>query len=229
MNLIVGCPVSCREWILPTWFAHVHRAAETAGVEPSFTFVAHPADRSWECLLDHAPDATIITAPFNRGNDERRWNPPRYEQMVILRNQLLHAVRDQSPDLFLSLDSDILLHPDQLKLMIECLDRFDAVGGRCYMTSNGTRFPSWGRLSKHGNLQRTDAEGTFPVDVIMAIKLMNPTAYAVDYTFDMQGEDIGWCRAAAWAGVRLGWDGRVIAKHVLAPHLMTPRDPRVGF
>jgi hypothetical protein len=229
VKLIVGCPVSCREWILPTWFAHVHRAADTAGLQPDFTFVCHPQDRSWDCLLGHAPDATIVPAGFARGNDERRWNSARYQQMVELRNQLLVAVRQQGPDLFLSLDSDILLHPDQLKLMIECLDRFDAVGGRCYMTSSGTRFPSWGRLSRYGNLQRTDAEGTFPVDVIMAVKLMTPAAYAVDYAFDLQGEDIGWSRAATGAGVTLGWDGRSIAKHVLAPHLLTARDSRVGF
>lgn len=229
MNLIVGCPVSCREWVLPTWFAHVERAAELAGLQPSYTFVCHPNDRSWACLLGHAPGCTIVPASFNRGNDERRWNPPRYQQMVELRNELLGAVREQSPDLFLSIDSDILLHPDQLKLMIECLDRFDAVGGRCYMTSSGTRFPSWGRLTRDGNLQRTDSDGTFPVDVIMALKLMTPAAYNVDYVLDVQGEDIGWSRAAARAGVRLGWDGRVIAKHVLAPHLLTPRDPRVGF
>jgi hypothetical protein len=229
VNLIVGCPVSCREWILPTWFAHVERAAELAGLQPTFTFVCHPDDRSWSCLLEHAPTATMVTAPFRRGRDERRWNPERYLQMVDLRNQLLETVRAQQPDLFLSLDSDILLHPDQLKLMVECLDRFDAVGGRCYMTSSGTRFPSWGRLTRHGNLQRTDAEGTFPVDVIMACKLMTPPAYAIDYVLDIQGEDIGWSRAATQAGVRLGWDGRVIAKHVLAPHLLTPLDPRVGF
>jgi hypothetical protein len=229
VNLIVGCPVSCREWILPTWFAHVERAAELAGVKPTYAFVVHPNDRTRTCILLHAPAAIMIAPPFHRGNDERRWNGPRYEQMVGLRNQLLSAVRKRHPDLFLSLDSDILLHPDQIKLMIECLDRFDAVGGRCYMTSSGTRFPSWGRLTRHGNLQRTDSDGTFPVDVIMACKLMTPAAYNVDYAFDLQGEDIGWSRAAAQAGVRLGWDGRVIAKHVLAPHLLTPRDPRVGF
>lgn len=229
MKLLVGCPVSCREWILPTWFAHVRNAALIAGLDPQFVFVCHRTDRSWDVLLHQAPDATMIEAPFARGRDTRQWDPPRYQQMVDLRNQLLTAVRAQGPDLFLSLDSDILLHPDQLKLMIECLDRFDAVGGRCYMTSSGTRFPSWGRLTRAGGLQRIDSDGTFAVEVIMAIKLMTPQAYAVDYAFDLQGEDIGWSRNAARAQLRLGWDGRTIAKHVLAPHLMTPRDARVGF
>jgi hypothetical protein len=113
--------------------------------------------------------------------------------------------------------------------MIEALERFDAVGSRCYMTASGTRFPSWARLLPSGGLQRTDSDGTFAVDVIMALKLMNPAAYNVDYRFDPQGEDIGWSQACTEAGVRLGWDGRVVAKHVLAPHLLTPRDSRVGF
>ncbi len=229
MNLIVGCPVAHREWILPTWFAHVRAATDLAGLSPTFTFVCHPDDRSWGCITDHAPDATLVSAPFARGRDQRDWRPERYAQMVELRNLLLGSVRAQAPDLFLSLDSDILLHPDQLKLMVDDLDRFDAVGGRCYMTSAGTRFPSWGRLSRLGNLQRVDSTGTFAVDVIMAIKLMTPAAYAVDYEFDLQGEDVGWSRAATRAGVRLGWDGQVASKHVLASHLLTPVDARVGF
>lgn len=229
MHLIVGCPVSHREWILQPWFDHVARAVEIAGVEATFLFVCHPDDPSRDCITAWAPfSTTILDAPFHRGVDQRRWNPERYGQMVELRNQLLRGVRERRPDLFLSLDSDILLHPDQLKFMVECLDRFDAVGGRCYMTPSGTRFPSWGRLNR-GMLQRHDAEGTFSVDVIMACKLMTPFAYGVDYAVDLQGEDIGWSRNATAAGVRLGWDGRVIAKHVLAPHLLTPRDPRVGF
>jgi hypothetical protein len=176
----------------------------------------------------YAPEATMVEAPFARGGDVRDWRPERYRQMVELRNLLLGAVRDQAPDVFLSLDSDILLHADQLTLMFETLQGYDAVGGRCYMTTAGTRFPSWGRLY-NGMLQRYDATGTFQVDVIMAIKLMSPAAYHVDYTFDLQGEDVGWSRNAVSAGLRLGWDGRVAAKHVLAPHLLTARDARVGF
>lgn len=229
MNLLIGCPVSHREWILPAWFDHIRAASDTAGISAEFIFVCHPQDPSWDLIRGDAPDATMIAAPFHRGTDQRRWNAQRYEQMVDLRNGLLAGVRRAEPDLFLSLDSDILIHPDQLKFMIESVERFDAIGGRCYMTSSGTRFPSWGRFVRSGSMQRVDAEGVFGVDIIMAIKLMTPAAYAVNYALDLQGEDIGWSRNATAAGLRLGWDGRVIAKHVLAPHLLTPVDPRVGF
>lgn len=225
---MVGCPVAHREWILPTWLRHVTAAADVAGLEPEIVLLCSRQDPSWNCVAERVPDATLIEAPFHRPRDDREWNPPRYLQMVELRNRVLAAVRQSGPDLFLSLDSDILLHPDHLKFMIEALDRFDAVGGRCYMTSSGTRFPSWARLAR-GSLQRIDSEGTFAVDVIMACKLMTPPAYNVDYRFDLQGEDIGWSTACTERGLRLGWEGRVISKHVLAPHLLTPRDARVGF
>lgn len=226
MNLVVGCPVAHREWILPAWFAHIDRAAETAGLSPTFVFVAHPTDPSIELL--HARGATVIDAPFNRGTDVRTWNFERYKQMTDLRNLLLTEVRAQSPDLFWSVDSDILVHPDQLKLLVEDLDRFDAVGGRCYMTVAGSRFPSWANLTRSG-LRRVDGDGIWDADVIMALKLMSPAAYNVGYMADLQGEDVGWSNACRAQGLRLGWDGRVIAKHVLAPHLLAQVDPRVGF
>jgi hypothetical protein len=96
VKLLVGCPVAQRQWILPTWFNHVRTAADVAGIEPAFVFVVHPQDRSWNCILEHAPDATLIEPPFNRGNDVRTWTPQRYVQMVTLRNLLLAGVRAQA-------------------------------------------------------------------------------------------------------------------------------------
>lgn len=229
MNLVVGCPVAHRQWVLPAWFGHVRSACAAAGVDPEFVFVCDPNDPSWDCIREQAPAATLVECVTTRGGDVRRWNQHRYRDMVSLRNRLLEAVQTLEPDAFLSLDSDILLHPDQVKFLLGDLERFDAVGGRCYMTAHGTRFPSWGRLSRNGGLQRQDAAGVFDVDVIMAIKMMSPDAYWVPYALDLQGEDIGWSRSCRARGLRLGWDGRVVAKHVLAPHLLEPVDVRVGF
>lgn len=228
MNVVFGCPVAHREWVLPAWFDHIHKACVHAGVSPGFVFVCDPNDESWGCIETFAPGAAIVECSTTR-RDVREWGPPRYLQMVELRNRLLGAVRDLAPDLFFSVDSDILLHPDQLTNLIETSGSFDAVGGRCYMTATGTRFPSWGSLTKTGALRRDDRDGVFAVDVIMAAKLMSPAAYRVDYRFDLQGEDIGWSKACREHHVRLGWDGRVAAKHVLAPHLLGRVDARVGF
>lgn len=231
--VIVGCPVSHRQWALDGWFDHVDAAAKVAGVEVGFVFVGDARhDRSFEVIERRAPDAVIGQAVSLRSTDVRDWGRPgRYAEMVVVRNQLLGLVRELDPDVFVSLDSDIMIHPDALGLLVEDLaaGTWDAVGGKCFMTQAGTRFPSWARFGRSGGLERYDSDGCFTVDVIMAIKAMSRTAYRVDYALHPQGEDAGWSVACRRAGLKLGWDGRVASKHVMAPHLLGHRDPRVGF
>lgn len=191
-------------------------------------FVGNPADPSFEVIASHAPNATVINVADTRGSDRRVWSSARYRHMVELRNLLLGEVRRQSPDLFLSLDSDILLHPEALELMIGDLGCFDAVGARCYMTATGVSAPSYANLGREGSLRRPDSDSVFACQVIMAAKLMSPTAYRVDYRIHAQGEDIGWSTACTDAGLRLGWEGRVVSKHVLCPGMLDEIDPRVG-
>jgi len=174
----------------------------------------------------------VLDVPNSRGADVRDWTSPgRYAHMVEIRNLLLEGVRMMDAGLFLSLDSDILIHPFAVRNLIDDVieDGWGAVGGKCYMTSTGTQYPSWGKLGREGQIMRTDAEGYFAVEVIMAVKMMTPAAYRVDYRLDLQGEDIGWSRACREAGLSLAWDGRVASKHVLEPHLLDRLDPRVGY
>lgn len=228
----VGCPVAHRAWVLDAWFDHVEAACEAADVEPRYVFVGDPErDRSFKVIGRRATECDVIAVPNGKGDDVRRWDQGRYRQMVELRNLLLGLVRDIGPSFFLSLDSDILLHPDVLNVLLEDMEKddYDAIGGRCFMTQTGRSCPSWARLSPRGALQRYDSDGYFAAQIIMAIKLMRPTAYHIDYELHIQGEDIGWSLACQRAGLKLGWDGRLASKHVLAPHLLNLLDPRVGF
>jgi hypothetical protein len=63
----------------------------------------------------------------------------------------------------------------------------------------------------------------------LAIKLMSPRAYNIDYRFHHQGEDIGWSVAATEKGLKLGWDGRICSKHVMAADQLQLVDPRCGY
>jgi hypothetical protein len=97
------------------------------------------------------------------------------------------------------------------------------------MQPAGTMAPSWARLSYSQGLDRSDSQGYFQVQIIMAIKMMGPDAYAIDYEPHAQGEDIGWSLACERAGLQLAWDGRVASKHVMDPRQLHRRDPRVGY
>jgi len=229
--LVVGCPVAHRGWVLDAWFDHIEDACEIAGVEPTFAFVVDRGDNCIGVIERRARNLTMELVERSKGNDARRWDPKRFAYMVDIRNRLLALVRAVAPARFLSVDSDILIHRHLVQELIADLDdgTYDAVGAKCYMTSTGTKFPSWGRIGRSGSLQRYDASGYFPADVIMAIKIMGPRAYGVDYELDLQGEDIGWCKACTRNGLRLGWDGRIVSKHLLSPSMMGRVDARVGW
>lgn len=229
-EFIVGCPVYKRDWILDRWFDHVERACESAGVSPVYAFVVDPRDEDTLKVISNHAGAGYVFGVQEKAEHEdvREWHADRYRWMVEIRNELLGVVRLVEPRLFLSLDSDILLHPDAIKNMMETIETCDAVGGKAYMT-DGRSHPSWASISRSGGLSRRDADGVFPVQVIMAVKLMSPAAYKIDYKFNDRGEDVGWSLACADAGVKLKWDGRVTNKHVMRPEQLNEVDRRVGF
>lgn len=234
MNLLIGCPIKNRAWIIDQWVRHVKVAVTEADIDRvMLVFVGDTlADRGTFTALDQACLDYNLSRLVGHVDDaqpyQRNWAvPSRLQQMARLRNELLSYVRANGPKLFWSLDSDILAHPQALSGAIEAMRtrEFDAVGTKCFMTEHGDRYPSYGQLGPHG-MKRTNQHGVISVDVIMASKLMSPAAYAVDYEFDRLGEDIGWSRSARKQGLKLGWDGRYCSRHVMRPHLLDKEDVR---
>lgn len=236
IDILIGCPIQKREWIIAEWVRHVMSATKKAGLKPGFLFVMDPNEEPLSTMVHNQAmiknvDLWVVEVEEAERADSRVWNSIRYERMVELRNLLLGAVREINPPLFLSLDSDILLHQDSLASMVHVLHDNDAgaVGGKAYMSHTGRTYPSYGRIGYQNNLQRTDSEGVLKVDVLMAIKLMTPAAFNVDYTYDGHGEDIGWSKACKEAGLSLYWDGTITNKHVMRPQDLTRIDVRAGF
>lgn len=235
-DLVVGCPVRKRAWILPRWFDYIEAACAEVLVAPTYVFVIGPEDfETSECILQETSkrrrEVVLVPADEPVREDVRVWNEDRYHHMVYLRNLLLGSVRTIGPDLFWSVDSDMLVHQDALTHAIDALQRFDAVASRAYLSEGqDTRCPNWATYTRMGGLSRQDMNGaSFAVGVIMAIKLMTPAAYNVDYAWNHQGEDIGWSLAARKKGLTLGWDSRTTSKHVFYPHELDKVDGRCGY
>lgn len=232
--IVVGCPVRDRAWCLPEWFTRIEAACKLAEEKPHYVFVGDPVhDRDTFLAIDtncrvYGRECSIVSLNEPYESYKRVWNLIRFGEMARLRNSLLKRVRELEPEHFWSVDSDILVAKDALTSALEARSRFDAVGSRCYMTERGTIAPSYAMLNG-GGLVRPDGKGCHPVDVIMAVKLMSPKAYYVDYETHRQGEDIGWSIAARKQGVKLGWDGRTISKHLMTKDALEKVDDRVGF
>lgn len=235
INLLVGCPIQKRDWIIAEWFSHVMAATKQANRIPGFIFVLDPNEEPLNTMIHNLckinnVDLWTIPIQENDRDDVRDWNHIRFMRMVYLRNCLLEGVRHISPPLFLSLDSDILIHQYCIKSLIEKFsEEYSAIGGKAYMTHMGKHYPSYGMLLDQGNLYRQDSEGVFKVDVIMAIKMMKPEAYNIDYSFDAIGEDIGFSKNCSKSGLRLMWDGTITNKHVMRKIDLGKIDDRCGF
>lgn len=238
MKVAVGCPIKNRAWIFPEWIDAVKIAFDVAGLEPHFALlVGLEEDGTDDGTFDMALEL-FATEPgvlhFEKEpaiSDVRTpWTHDRYNAMVEYRNVLLNIVRMMEPDYFLSVDSDILLHPAALEVLIDTIKhrQWDAIGGKVYL-GNHRSIVSYAFHHPSGGLRRQDQDGAFPVDILMALKLMSPAAYNVDYTFSRQGEDIGWSDNCRKAGLTLGWDGRICSKHVMFPEKLNEIDRRVGW
>lgn len=234
-QIAIGCPLWHREWLIERWWCYVEAACMAADVEPRYAFLIDQRDTEDLRLVNklalhygRTMDCVIVDEKQDR-EDERVWNARRYEHMVWVRNQLLDLVRRIGADYFLSLDSDILLHQEALRSLLENIDGFDAMGGRCYMTSHGNIAPSYALHAGWGGLLRPDETNVLPVDVIMGIKLMRPSAYNINYEFHPYGEDIGWSINCTSKGLKLGWDGTYLSKHVVERWMLEQVDPRVGW
>lgn len=217
-TLLVGCPLRDRNWAMPHWLKHLNVAAEKVDVELSYVFVVENHDattRNW--LWDNITGPLYIQTTHETGRDANHmWKVEDFPRMAGLRNNLLGKVRSLEPDHFLSLDSDIFLEPNALVEMYEALEHYDAVGVKTSMCRH-LWCESWmyyaptSDVFVRTNEPRPDTHQK--VDAIMAGKLMTPEAYKINYRHDPQGEDLGWCRNATSAGLRLGIAG--CARHIM--------------
>lgn len=244
MKLVVGCPVRRREWVAQAWINHVAWATVEAGFKDSdveFVFVSHPDDPTNGILSDAASvfgvKTTFLDDPEIPTELKRHWSGDRIKTMVRVRNTLLDSVRAKSPDLFLSLDSDILMNVKSLKAMLRLFrtsghreTRPDVTSHCVHLHPMNTDFPNYAMIKSNGGLQRPMVEGELAnVHVLMAAKLMTPNAYNVNYEYDGRGEDIGWSNAVRTKGMHLAWTGKVVSKHCMKASHLDSVDPRCGY
>ena len=231
MNIIIGCPVRNRNWILPFWKEYVE-AAIPEGVEYSFAFVVGDDDMKTMDLVGSWERTNIIPVVDPEIDDVRSWaDTTRYEHMAVIRNDLLEYVRFRQPDYFLSLDSDILLQEDVLTNLIEVAEtqNADAVGGLTFFDpiDKGVTNAAYWRKGYGGGFKRVQTGGCYPVDIIMGIKLMAPEAYMTNYLYHRMGEDLGW--SENMRGKNIWFDGRIASKHIMHPKWLTMEDRRCGY
>lgn len=233
--------------MFPEWVEHVRAAFDVIGLKPYWIFAIGVGptgqdDGTQKMATDlYKTDSgmwTEISEPDTSAT-RQNWTPERLSHMVDYRNKLLGIVRAARPDYFLSLDSDILIHPCGILTLLETIlmnhkvqgiqRKFDAVGGKAILSEGSKHMVTYGELNPNGGIRRKDSTGVFATQILMAVKLMTPAAYNIDYEYHRNGEDVGWSLACKRAGLTLGWDGRISNKHIMRPEYLGRVDRRVGW
>lgn len=236
MKIIIGCPIYKRDWILKHWIKCIlSQSLDVSDI--GFVFEVSENDNetvsileAWKSNDKRIPYFEIVARPdlphFEHQDNGRQWTISKYANMVSLRNSLLETVRVQSPDAYLSLDSDILLtNPNTIELLFAHIkEGADAVSPLMFMTPVGTKYPSvmtW-RDDDSGKAYRKDSYpiGTyFKSDVIMAAKMMSRNVYEqTSYEIHVQGEDLGWSAQCRDKGFSL-----YSASYIYSPHIMSQK------
>ena len=234
VDAIIGCPTANRSWILPIWKDHVD-AAIPSDWNVKFVFVVPEWDIDSIELISTWPNSQIIPSSEIQRDDTRIWgNLDSYNHMTDLRNTILRYVRKSHPDIYLSLDSDILIDSDTIKNMYETMNLFEAnaVGGSTYLDPidhNCTNVATWKDPVTHQEYRRISTDGVCQVDIIMAIQMMDNLAYNINYEYHNMGEDFGWCVGLQRSKAKIYFDGRAKNKHVMSKDWLDRVDSRVGF
>ena len=138
MKLVVGCPVHERGWILPAWLEHLRDWK--ADIE--LVFVVTPGEDETVDIIDNITWAPVHTFEMLEGTHgtERDWgNKDRLDTLVACREALRREAAVLEPDLFFSVDSDILVQGGSLPKLLYALADYDAVSPLVYLSDHGDK------------------------------------------------------------------------------------------
>ena len=223
MKLVIGAPVKDRAWILPLWLESVHSQFASAGLEPHIVCLySESSDETLELLTGAGVEVIYDDEP-GRSTSEiegHNWGHfETYDYMSRIRNRLTDHVRNSGADLFLSLDTDIILPPGGLSELVEYSSTHPGVVSPAVNMSwqavawnvmNWTQ-PDF-HLSAAYRAPGVPSEGH--VEILMAAMLLDRVAMTVcEWRPHVQGEDVGFGQSAREHGVDLWWVPSISCDH----------------
>jgi hypothetical protein len=234
MRVAVGAPVGDdRAEILPRWLAGLH--AQSVRPEVLCGVYSQGASAVRSALLDQSlftVRARATHLPFHpraQRNDDPR-DPWRARHMANLRNELRGLFLATDCDVFLSLDTDILLEEPTVveRLCATLSEGWDVACALTYLSPKGAESGCYNagylptdepramsRVWERATQYQATREPPVKIDVPMAAYAIRRHAMAMCryYPHDC-GEDIGFADCLKRHNLRVGWRTDVEVRHV---------------
>lgn len=247
MTLIVGAPVADRAWALPHWFECLSRQTRQPD---GFVFLhsGRADDGTAQAIWDGVSDTWCCLVHDQRAPHSRHDNE-RFATLADLRNQMLKlAVGQMRADLFLSLDTDIMLEdPRTIERMVEMLnegaevasvhtafhplasDPEAEVDGHCWAYNAGWWRPGSSLDDSQRPWERPTPDQvpwgeTLSIDIPMGVWLADRDVLErCRYRWHEGGEDLGFAQDLDRHDFECWWDTSIYAPHIWqASHLRVP-------
>lgn len=231
-TVTIGCPIRNRAWILKEYLEGITKQNYDRKLINLLFLVNDSKDSSLRILEKFKKEndsqyAGIDIQVKNLGAVEDERTPGTrdsiYHSLTEIRNSLLDMIPDT--DYFFSVDSDILIPENALNILVN--SKKDIVAGvirNDYLVNPSAVYP-WVRTNlmikseKDGRIVHYfgyPLNSLFEVEVTGAIYLLSKEVYkSVRYGYDVQGEDIYFCREAKKRGFKIWANSALHAEHVM--------------
>lgn len=227
----MGAPIHNRDYIVAHYLESLNKL-DYPREKLLFMFLANNCDDPTMGLLSSFKNRRNTTiATFDDVKSSPKRDGARYNNLVVLRNKLLEAVLSTPADLFLSVDSDLIIPPDSINRMVAHSKHVVSglvyndlhIGGKrnvpqkhiCNILAWAGRkdrlgYPAAGHIRNYpeNELIKVDITGAF---VMMSRKVVEQ----VRYSYHTQGEDLGWAANLQSNGFQAWCDTGLRAIHLM--------------
>ncbi len=237
MKVVVGAPVAARDWALPKWFECLYSQTRPPD---EFVFVVKdvPGDRSKELLHELGPKPPKLSYAMDQTRyvprmERNQAGPSVYSDFAWRRNRLLQMVQKRNPDVFISIDTDMMLEDrTTIARLLVLLERAPVVAPLTYLHPWGERsecynagFWRGGELGSPrrawARATREMATGIVPIDIPMAVVAMRrQVVETCKYAHHECGEDMGFAQDVDRLKYECLWDTDLKVHHAMSPEAL---------
>lgn len=232
--VVIGAPVRNRAWVLPFYLQRIYDLDYPKDKIILLFLINDCTDNSQEILLRfqaaHAPeyrDIILLQHDMNQIPDERirLTRDAIFHSLAILRNiMLIYAAQ---ADYYFNVDTDILIPPDALQLLLGC--NKDIVSALIWNDITKT-YPNI-LVKRSDNIIHwinPPENALIPCDVTGAVCLMTrEVCKKVRFAYHFQGEDVSFCLDAKKLGFEIWSYTRVKADHLYMKEWLEEIKPNI--
>jgi cellulose synthase/poly-beta-1,6-N-acetylglucosamine synthase-like glycosyltransferase len=236
--VLIGCPAQNRQDCIADYLKHIYELAYPKDRIILSFFVNNSTDKTGEIIQDflnvHKDEYKAVKYHEGKVLKGRQDNQTRltrrdYNLFAVVRNTFLRKIKPLDFDYFFSVDSDVLLNPDDLNQLLS--HNKDVVSAVLFngvkdnidyynifkMTNQGYRPFKTSFLNNYSGLVEVDVTGAC---YLISKKVLNA---GVKYGNYPAGEDGYFCRKAQSKGFKLYADTTVRPVHLLDGKVEMPK------